>query len=491
MTPIEELTIEVGGGRVRISSSGGAYQEEPFTPSELDRRIVNIFEDWLRKGKITEDEELEVLGNILYRIIFKGAVKNFFEERLKDLEQKRKTKALQGARLPIALVFRDDASDWARLPWEFLYYPEDNAHLATKGTLVFLRRTPSATDREQLVPPKDLKVLIVVVQPEEFMEGIDPDDRLKYQQGFDALVKQVESLKEKKIDVNVLLDPAPDDLAAALKSEPHVVHYIGYGKYESDGEIALWNPDLNKLDWYSKAKFTDCFEIEGAPPQFVFLQMCQGPQKDTYDYYLKANFAELAPEIIRKNIPAVVAMRYPVLPEVALRFTQKFYETLAEGRSVATAVQVARWYSVLGKKNRDIGSPVLFMHSNDGLILSLPDVEDEKTQKSLTTSTLGSSPAISQSSQSMSEATLPELFFEELAEAGFAQARAVSLKTAEVSREIEKLRKFERDAEGLNKAILDRIQNLSQTDPSSTWVSVFTAMSKTLKSQQSELAEVK
>ena len=491
MTPIEELTIEVGEGRVSINSSQGGKAGADFTPSELDLRIVNIFEDWLRKGKVTEDEELEVLGNILYRIIFIGEVKTFFENRLKDLEQKRRRNEVRrDARLPIALVFREDASDWARLPWEFLYYPADNMPLATKTSLVFLRRTPTDANREQLDPPKDLRVLIVVVKPEEFMEGIDADDATKYTERFNAIVSQVKSLKDLKIDVNVLAAPTLESLAAALKTEPHVVHYIGYGKYEKDGQIALYDPDLAKLDWYSKARFTDCFNVEGTPPRLVFLQMCQGPQKDIYDYYLKANFAELAPEIIRKHVPVVVAMRYPVLPEVALKFTQKFYETLAKGRSVATAVQEARWFSTLGKKDRNIGSPVLFMHSNDGLILSLTDAEPEKPAP--TTPTIGASAASSpQQSQSLSEVT--EVSFSDVVEAGFAQAQAAhgSVKMYEVSSEIEKLRKFEKDMEALQKAIAERVQELSLNDPSSKLVSVLNAMSKKLKSQQSELAEAK
>jgi uncharacterized membrane protein len=243
------------------------------------------------------------------------------------------------------------------------------------------------------------------------MEGIGAEVASKYKESFDTIVNEVEGLKKRGIEViGPLVDPTPEMLADALKQEPHVVHYIGYGKYVQGGQIALMDPDQKKVGWYSKNKFADVFDIPGVPPRLVFLQLCEGPQKDTgNDYYLKANFTDLAPEIIKKRIPAVVAMRYPVQPDVAYKFTQRFYETLAEGRSVATAVQEARFKSTLGRKNRDIGSPVLFMHSYDGLILSMRPTQPEKSSQASTATIRASSGVISSAaSQAASESTSQE-----------------------------------------------------------------------------------
>ncbi len=410
MTDAEEITIAVEDGKVTIETAGGAKAKGDFKLNSLDQRVVRIFEDWLRKGKITEDEEMEVLGNILYNAIFNGDVGSLFDKKIQDLdEKKRKKEVPRETRLRLVLEFKDTTAEG--FPWEFLYYPKDNTPLAVRTSLVLLRRVSSQTDREILVPPDgSFKVLMIVVQPEEFMEGIGLEVASKYKESFDKIGKAVQDLKDLGIDViGPLEEPTPEILADYLKQEPHVVHYIGYGKYVQGGQIALMNPDQKKAGWYSKNKFADVFDIEGIPPRLVFLQLCEGPQTDTSnDYYLKANFTDLAPEIIKKRIPAVVAMRYPVQPDVAYKFTQKFYETLAEGKSVATAVQEARWKSTLGRKNRDIGSPVLFMHSYDGLILPLRIAQSDKGSQTSAATRASFGVISSAANQAASESTSPD-----------------------------------------------------------------------------------
>lgn len=483
-----ELIIRVGLDRVRTATQGGGEKIADFKIDELTERILNIFEDWLRKGKIDQDEELAVLGNILYQAIFVGEVKEHFEKKLADNEQKRKASEKSDERLRVALVFDKEASKWASLPWEFLYYPKENLPLATKASLVLLRHTPTEDDREQFAPPVDsLKVLIVVVQPDELIRDSISQDITKYKTDFDSIAKEIQRLKEspKLAKVNVLEElrnPTIAAFASALNQhKPHVVHYIGYGRYE--GEIAFLQNGKETAEWVKKSAFADCFQ--GIPPRLVFLQLCEGPQKETSGDYLKANFAELAPELILKHVPAIIAMRYPVDPEVATKFTQTFYQTLAEGKSVATAVQEGRRWSRFGeKKMRNIGSPVLFMHSQDGLLLPLIEITDTGGAQSSTSSSLGPASTVTPpASQALSEAAPPEFSFDDLAEVGFESAAGVSLKASEVSREIEKLRKtYNQDVEAARRMVNEKAQSLSSLDPTGKLTTVYLAMAKHLKS---------
>src|ERR1051325_4097136 len=197
MSDAEEITLVVENGRVKLLIEREERAASDFKLNALDQRVVRIFEDWLRKGKITEDEEMEVLGNILYNAIFNGEVSAAFDRKLQELDEKKRGKKVpRDERLRLVLDFKDTTAE--AFPWEFLYYPKENTPLAVKTSLVLLRRVSNQTDRKKLMPSPDgsFKVLMIVVQPEEFMEGIGSEVALKYKESFDAIVNEVEGLKE-------------------------------------------------------------------------------------------------------------------------------------------------------------------------------------------------------------------------------------------------------------------------------------------------------
>ena len=76
---------------------------------------------------------------------------------------------------------------------------------------------------------------------------------------------------------------------------------------------------------------------------------------------------------MRKGIPAVLAMQYPLSGKAAGRFVRKLYESLAEALSIEEAVQLARsdLYATFDR-DRLFGSPVLYMQSVDSELLRMP-----------------------------------------------------------------------------------------------------------------------
>ena len=81
-------------------------------------------------------------------------------------------------------------------------------------------------------------------------------------------------------------------------------------------------------------------------------------------------FLGIAPKIVQKGVPAVVAMRYSVLISTAEIFIEEFYNAIAERKPVDWAVQWARNQVALGRglDNREFATPVLFMRAEDGNI---------------------------------------------------------------------------------------------------------------------------
>jgi CHAT domain-containing protein len=145
---------------------------------------------------------------------------------------------------------------------------------------------------------------------------------------------------------------------------------MGHGRYVPDrgrAEIALPGDDGDAY-WMGDDQFADLVGQTAAPPRLVFLHLCEG---GTSDY--KADFAGLAPQLVRSEVQAVVAMQYPITNRTAVTFSTSFYGQLANGAPIDNAVQAGRWrLGIAGKEDteqlRDFGAPVLYMRSRNGLL---------------------------------------------------------------------------------------------------------------------------
>jgi hypothetical protein len=470
-----ELTVEVNDNdTVSIQSGEGGSETGKIFLDPVRRKMIKVFDNLLRRGKISGDDELGLLGEILYEAIFNGEVETFFKGRLKQLDAARQAnELLKEERLRVELVFREgsNAQELGKYPWEFLYYPDEGTPLATKANIVLCRHMPTrGINRENITPPEGpLKVMLVIARPDEFLPDINDEKAVEYEKNFEAIVNDILNLKNLKTSQIEILEPLKsptvDKLAQALvELKPHIVHYIGHGRYSSAGEIALIRESCQSVHWCSSATFADCFE--GVPPRLVFLHLCAGVQNDKVSAdYLKANFAELAPELIQKRVQAVVAMRYPVHHVAAQKFTKNFYQALAEGRTVAAAVQIGRRFSTLSVRDSALGSPVLFMHSKDGSIFAKPS--STSRQQPASTGPIAHN------------ASALDFSFDDLAEAGLANARLISLKEEEVKPHLALLRKemAGKNREAAQQLLTEKIQD----DPTSKLVMVYSAMSQKLK----------
>ncbi len=360
-----ELIVTVQNERdVRARKSDGSEAKCQIEFDDLRRRTVKIFEDWLRMSKISKRDELEVLGMHLYRMIFNGEVGAFFEQTLKNVPE--------GERLRVQLSFQEEASDLARLPWEYLYYPDTETRagffLATRVELVLSRYMPLSTGRQALAPEEGpLRILIVVSQPQDLEPVIS-----------EPVIDAIQQLAN--ITIHILDKPTVDNFLGKLEeTRPHVLHFIGHGRFnkeEKKGEIALLGPDEQDVAWIRDREFTEYFVQMHSKPRLVFLHLCEGA---TIDF--TANFAGLAPQLIREKIQAVVAMQYPITNKAAIAFSRAFYRELAKGEPIDHAVQRARWMITIDDPkaydSRVFGTPVLYMHSRDGIIQPVEKIESE------------------------------------------------------------------------------------------------------------------
>ncbi len=343
---------------VHAATNDGARVDDALRLDTLDQGLIDIFRAWLRADKISDARELRVFGTLLYRVLFGERVAATFDRLRASLGPKE--------RLRVQLSFQRSATDLAELPWELLYAPDlpgrRGFFLATDRALVLARYIPLETGlRTMHLDESPLRILVVI----SGQQDLDP---IITEPTITAIEAAAEAIT---IKLDILEAPRVDRLLDTLERvNPHVLHFIGHGQVnESTGraEIALLDDDEPQARWIPDQDFAEYFVNLRVTPRLVFLQQCESGANR-----LGANFAGLAPQLIRAGMQAVVGMQYPVTNRAASVFSQHFYGALARGEPVDNAVQIARWRittSIPGANNsRVLGTPVLYMHSRSGII---------------------------------------------------------------------------------------------------------------------------
>jgi CHAT domain-containing protein len=401
MAAMQTLEIRIsrgrGGVRAVVRGRDEVVVDLDLKPPRLT--AVQIFEDWLRKEKVTELREVKVLGEFLYEAVFHGGVKQRFDEE-------RQGAIDRGERLLLELNIDAEEIELASLPWEFLHDPQEG-FLATHENLI-LTRTVSSARAKQLEPPtQKLNILVVTSQPHDVMTalkeewGADSPEQKHFMSTLAAIVEQLSALKgrvkplkrKRPLDIVVeeMAEPTIESFRDRLMTiKPDIVHYIGHGSFkehENTGCIALLKTNVRDAEWCLNATFAEYFRsVRATPPRLVFLHLCKGPRQYAAQEYtfVRANFAQLASELIRSGVQAVVAMQYPMKPDRGEKFTRDFYEGIKKGKTLATAVQEARNLIRMGDPSGyadgEFATPVLYMRSSDGLIVPISADGTESTE---------------------------------------------------------------------------------------------------------------
>ena len=103
----------------------------------------------------------------------------------------------------------------------------------------------------------------------------------------------------------------------------------------------------------------------------MLLNSCEGARGSAHDV-----FSSTAAILVRRGLPAVVAMQYEITDRAAVEFARSFYEALAEGLPVDAAVAEARKAISLAVTNTvEWGTPVLYMRAPQGAIFQLAEAQ--------------------------------------------------------------------------------------------------------------------
>ena len=333
---------------IRAASEQGEVGDELHLDVNEIRLALQLIEQ-----RSTNAALLKGLGTQLYGALFPADIHAHLRASIAGAEA-----AGCGVRLRLTM----EPPELSSLPWEFLYDVDTNTFLANSTQTVLSRYIPVRMTRRDIKsasPP--LEILVVISSPQN-MAALDAE-------GEERLIREAlaDHLAAGRVGMDVLREATIRNINHRLREKPYnVFHFIGHGAFDGDkGCIALVDQD-NVARLVDDETFSNFF-LGNRSLGLAILNACQGAATSSHQA-----FVGIAPHLVRRGIPAVIAMRYAIADSTAKLFADEFYRTLALGWPVDAAIQTTRnaISMEVGLDQPDFATPVLFMRAEDGVILS-------------------------------------------------------------------------------------------------------------------------
>ena len=336
-----------------------ASSEQGEVSSQLSwkKNEIKLSLQLINSGR-TNSELFKALGSQLYQALFPDKINARFHATVANAQANQENVRLR-------LIF--ESPELASLPWEFLYDEDINVFLGNNTETVVSRYIDVPLPKQDIKSASSpLKVLLVISTPNN-LATLDAAGEEKLIR--EALGKHIE---RGEIELDVLQEATIGNINQKLREKHYnIFHFIGHGVFENNQGFIALEDNNGKSKLLDDERFANFF-LGNSNIGLVLLNSCQGATISS-----NQAFAGTAPNLVRRGIPAGVAMQYSILDNTAKLFANEFYRTLALGYPVDTAIQTTRnAISIeVGLDKRDFATPVLYMRAKDGIIL---DVINEK-----------------------------------------------------------------------------------------------------------------
>jgi hypothetical protein len=277
-------------------------------------------------------------GDYLWSILFPGEIRSLFERFVGSARENNRM---------VRLRLTVDNPKLVQIPWELARYPGTGDFLAVSDDILvtrYLHHFKKANIKN--VRLKNLALLM----PEP--ANVTPLSTAKEAARLQAICDGV------GVRLNRVEPPTPAGLRQSLQDFPvEVFHFIGHGIFrDGTGYIAL-EDGAGNAELYSSDRLAIVLEDQKGL-QIVYLSSCEGAVSNDF-----RSFTGMAPRLVQKGVPVVIAMQFPVKDSSALLFAQEFYRFLSKGFPVAYAVQKGRktLFNDVGDTSIDFVTPLIFM----------------------------------------------------------------------------------------------------------------------------------
>ncbi len=359
-----DLEIGEGAGReypvVVLRSPAGEARGTmrfPYDELRLDSALKDVQIALLRSGGkhrsalSQEQQSVRDFGRALFDAVIAGEVRSRY-----DVSLERAHQAGQGLRL--RLRFQSPAL--AALPWEFLYDDREAEYVCLTVSTPLVRYLELPRPPQALVVAPPLRILGVACSPKG-LQTLDVENEKR------RVEEALKGLQDRGlVELCWLSAPTWRALQGEMRRGPwHVFHFVGHGGFDAgadEGLIYLADEDGKALSL--RATELGRLLADHPPLRLAVLNSCEGARGSERDI-----FSSTASILVRRGLPAVVAMQYEITDRAAVELSRSFYEALADNLPVDAAVAEARKAVSLEVANTvEWGTPVLYMRSPDGVL---------------------------------------------------------------------------------------------------------------------------
>ena len=255
------------------------------------------------------------------------------------------------------------------LPWEVLH--AGDRPLATGTDVVFSRYQPNTClpkSTRILTSEQPLKILMAIAAPTD-------KDSLQLEKEFEALQQELEKNSgETQIHLDILRQPGREQLTQALEQGQYqVFHYAGHSNWGNfGGEICLVSNKTGLTETLSGQDLAGLLVNNGI--QMAVFNSCRGAYNHIVNPTDEGVELNLAEALVKRGIPAVLAMAERIPDEVALILTRLFYRNLNQGYSIDLSLSRARQglISAYGSHQLYWALPILYLHEKFDAYLTKP-----------------------------------------------------------------------------------------------------------------------
>ncbi len=267
------------------------------------------------------------LGQQLYEALFQGTIRDSWMTA-------QGIAAHRGEELRLRLALK--SRRLSRLPWEVLH--AGHRPVATGTDIVFSRYQPSlsANVAPQLIT-EPLRILMAIAAPTD-QATLELEREAQYLQ----TELQQATPGTPQIQLTILSQPDREQLAQALEHRQYqVFHYAGHSDLGSlGGEIYLVSGRTGLTERLSGDDLAGLLANNGI--RVAVFNSCRGADGATADFTEEGGARNLAETLVKRGVPAVLAMAERIPDRVALTLSQLFYRNIKQGYPVDLSLNRAR-----------------------------------------------------------------------------------------------------------------------------------------------------
>ncbi|MEO5799413.1 MAG: CHAT domain-containing protein [Gemmatimonadales bacterium] len=334
----------------------------PFDAPGLENHLKGVEIAVLKSGSVRrdivmaadEDESVSDFGKKLFNALFTDQVATVFR-RSQDSARAQK----KGLRVRL----RIDAPDLSTLPWEFMYDPSTGDYICLSSETPLVRYLQFDRAPEELTVKPPITILAMVASPKDRPTLDAAREKERMQQATAGL--QAAGL----LQIEWLEGSTWRDLQTTLRRKDyHIFHFVGHGGFDpAAGEGVLAFTDEAGNSQLLSATEVGRLLGDERTLRLVVLNSCLGAKGNTTDI-----FSSTSATLVRRGVPAVVAMQYEISDLAAIEFSRSLYEAIADGMPIDASVGEARKaISVSARNSVEWGTPVLHMRSPDGVLFTI------------------------------------------------------------------------------------------------------------------------